>query len=333
MAEGSPKEASETASKPLVEVKANVFNVDLHGIEKFEGVTTNVVEALKRGIGRFYEPTARIRDAKADRAVANERAQTMIDLTSKAGELRDLRARLGLAADEPKFSQADRSIDYLLEDASRKQEKREKTAQAFISDSNNEPPKEDTAAHIDPDWLTKFWTLAENVSNEEIRQFLARLLTSETRKPGAISPLTLNILSTLTPQVAVRFEQFCRLSIRDGDQVFVIHPNVFAFQNIGPLDEFGITYQDLYELESFGLIRSAQTMMLNYAEQTFGSPIDYAGLPASLNFGSLQLHLLHLTRAGCELRSLLHLSPVPKYTQALQSKVGSAFTIKSWQPV
>lgn len=335
MAEETPKEGHESGSKPLVEVKANIFNVDLHGVEKFEGVTTNVVEALKRGIGRLYEPTGRRRDAKADRAVANERAQTMIDLTKKAGELRDLRARLGLTADELKFSQADRSIDYLLEDASRKQEKRERTAEAFISESNRESPTEDTTAHVDPDWLTKFWTLAENVSNEEIRQFLGRLLTRETRKPGTISPLTLNILSTLTPQVAVRFEHFCRLSIRDGDQVFVIHPNVFAFQNIGPLDEFGITYEDLYELESFGLIRSAQTMMLNYAPQTFHSPVNYAGQEASLNFGSLQLHLLHLTRAGCELRSLLQLSPVPAYTaytKALQSKLEAAFTIQSCRP-
>jgi hypothetical protein len=242
--------------------------------------------------------------------------------------VRSARMRSRLAYE--KLSQADRSIEYFLEDAVRKQNNREKTAEAFISQSNKEPPKEDTNSAIDPDLLTKFWTLAENVSNDEIRQFLARLLTKETQKPGTTSPITLNALSMLTPQAAQLFEQFCRMSIRDGDQVFVIHPHVFAFQNIGPLDEYGITYHDLYELESFGLIRSAQTIMLNYGPQGFGSPIDYAGTSASLNFSSLQLHLIHMTRAGRELRGLLHLSPIPEYTQALQSKLGTAFTILSW---
>jgi hypothetical protein len=37
MAEEPPKDGG---SKPLVEVKANVLDVDLHGIEKFEGSTT-----------------------------------------------------------------------------------------------------------------------------------------------------------------------------------------------------------------------------------------------------------------------------------------------------
>jgi hypothetical protein len=328
LTEETPSGTAEGGSKPLVEVKANLFSLEVKGIDKFEGVATNVVEALKRGIGRLYEPMGRIRDAKADRRIANERALTLIELTTKAGELAELRARLGLTGDELPFSQAARSIEFFLEDTSRKQDNREKVSQAFITESNSEPPTDDAGATIDPDWLTKFWTLAENVSNDEVRGFLARLLTKETRKPGAVSPLTLNTLSTLTPEVAERFEQFCRLSIRDEDEVFVIHPNVFAFQNIGPLDAYGITNKDLYELESFGLIRSAQTIMLNFAPQNFGSPIDYAGSPGTLNFGELQLHLIYLTRAGRELRALLHLSPVPEYTQALQQKLGAAFVIK-----
>jgi hypothetical protein len=108
--------------------------------------------------------------------------------------------------------------------------------------------------------------LAENISGEEVRMFLARLLAKEVSHPGAISPLTLSVLTTITPRVAKRFEHFCRLSIRDGDDVFVIHPTVFTFQNIGPLDAFGVSYNDLYELESYGLLRSAETIMFNFAK-------------------------------------------------------------------
>jgi hypothetical protein len=329
MANEPTKEGAEGASsKPLVEVKANVFNLELQGLDKFERVASNIVEALKRGIGSLYEPTGRIRDAKADRLVAIERAQTMIDLTTKAGELADLRTRLGFKPDELRSSQAARAIEYCLEDFSRKQDNREKTAQAFVLASNAEEPTEDAGKNIDQDWLTRFWTLAESISNEELRGFLARLLTKETRKPGVVSPLTLNTLSTLTPQVAVCFERFCRLSMLEGDEAFVIHPNVFSFQHIGPLEDYGISYSDLYELESFGLIRSAQTIMLNYAADQVALAVDYAGTPATINLSGLQLHLIYLTRAGRELRALLHLMPVPEYTQALQKKLKAAFIIR-----
>ena len=307
---------------PLVEV--NAVKLNLTGLEKFERVANNVVDAVARGIGRIYEPTGRVRDAKADRVVLNERAQAIIDLTKKVRELNES----GIAADERGSSLAARSIVYMLEDFSRRQDNREKTVQAFIEDLNQAPPTEDASAPIDPDWLTQYWTLAENVSKEELRIFLAQLLTKETRKPGAVSPLTLNTLSMMTGQIAECFERFCCLSIACDADAYVIHPNVFPFQNIGPLEEFGISFDVLYELESFGLIRSAQTIMLNYVPNLPTKRVDYAGTPADLNLSGLQIHLIHLTRAGRELRDLLHLSPVPNYTAALAQKLGDAFVLR-----
>ncbi|MGC2782054.1 MAG: DUF2806 domain-containing protein [Bradyrhizobium sp.] len=308
---------------PLVEINAVKLNVT--GLENFERVANNVFEALTRGIGKIYEPIGRVRDAKAERAVLNERAQTFIDLAAKANELRELSE---IAPDERGSSLAARSIGYMLEDFSRRQGNREKTAQAFIEDSNQVPPSEDASTPIDPDWLTKYWTLAENVSKEELRIFIAQLLTKETRKPGTVSPLTLNTLSMMTRQIAECFERFCCLSIAYDADAYVIHPNVFPFQNIGPLEEFGISYDDLYELESFGLIRSAQTIMLNYVSNMPAKHIDYAGTRAELNLSGLQLHLIHLTRAGRELRNSLHLSPLPNYTAALAQKLGDAFVLR-----
>ena len=74
---------AESGSKPLGELKITGVNVDLKGIDKFAGVFNNAIKAISRGIGSFYEPIGRIRDAKADRAVANEHSQTYIDLTKK----------------------------------------------------------------------------------------------------------------------------------------------------------------------------------------------------------------------------------------------------------
>jgi Protein of unknown function (DUF2806) len=313
------------SSKPLIEVTG--VKVDLAGIEKFKGVFNNLIKTLQRGIGRWYEPTGRVRDAKADRVVATERAQTFIDLTKKAGELAELQKKLGINADALQTSQGNRAITYLFEDILRKQENREKVIEGVAIELKNSPPERDADAEIEDDWLTQFWNVAEKISRDEVRLFFGRLLAKEVAQPGTISPLTLRVLSTLTPHVAKRFEHFCRLSIREDNDVFVIHPNVFPFQKIGPLDSFGVTYEDLYDLESFGLLRSAETIMLNFSPNLNDAPINYAGITATLNFSSLQMHQLKFTRAGAELRELLPLSPIPEYTQALSAKFKAAFVV------
>jgi hypothetical protein len=152
-------------------------------------------------------------------------------------------------------------------------------------------------------------------------------LAKEIYQPGSISPLTLGAITKLSPRAAKAFEHFCRLSIKHSEDVFVIHPSVFAFQNIGPLDQFGVSFDDLYELEAYGLIRSAETIMYNYTVAPDAPPdqIEYGGQPALLNFSGLQLHQLRFSRVGREIRQLLHLTPLPNYTSALREKFSTAF--------
>lgn len=318
----SDDQAKDGGSKPLVDI-----NVDasLKGIGELEGVLNNLVNSLSRGISRAYVPLGRYFDARADRAVTNQKAQLLIDLAKKRAELIEIEEKL---ADRPKIlpgNVGERAFEQLIEETFRKQKNREATAETTISELQLSPPTHDTDKVIEEDWLTQFWGIAENISNAEVRRFLARLLAKEISGPGSISPLTLRVLSTITPHVARRFEHFCRLSIRDDNEVFVIHPNVFAFQNVGPLDMFGVSDDDLYELESYGLLRSAETIMLNFANEQSDRKIDYAGKPMKLALSGLQLHLLKLTHAGAELRDLLVLSEFPEYTEVLSAKLGNAF--------
>jgi hypothetical protein len=160
-----------------------------------------------------------------------------------------------------------------------------------------------------------------------LSRVLARLLTKEIYQPGCISPLTLGVITKLSPRAAKTFEHFCRLSIKHAEDVYVIHPAVFHFQNIGPLDQFGVSFDDLYELEAYGLIRSAETIMYNYTVVPDAPPdqIEYGGQPAQLNFSGLQIHQIRFSRIGREIRQLLHLSPLPEYTAALREKFSTAF--------
>jgi hypothetical protein len=316
-------------SKSLIKVKISLANIEIKGLEKFAGVANNIINAISRGIGRLYDPIGRVRDAKADRAIAVERMQALIEVATKTLELREIQSRLSNDRDDLLNFQIDRASSYFVEDLLRTQQNRDKTIEAIAIELRNTTPESDTEEQIDDDWLTKFWKLAENVSNEEVRSFLAKLLVKEASRPGTVTPVTLNVLSTLTSQAAQRFEHFCRLSIRTQNDVYVIHPKVFPFQGIGPLDDFGVSYDDLWEFESFGLLRSAETITLNFEadEGAPPTPIDYAGTPAALDFRGLQLRLLKFTRAGAEIRDLLNLSPIPAYTEVLRERLKTALVL------
>lgn len=67
---------------------------DLKGIGEAaphaENMFKNLLKAIQRGIGTWYSPIGRVREAKADRAIANERADAFIDLIRKQAELQEL---------------------------------------------------------------------------------------------------------------------------------------------------------------------------------------------------------------------------------------------------
>jgi Protein of unknown function (DUF2806) len=227
--------AEHPSEKPFAEVKITGVNVDLKGLEKYTGVLKNALRALSRGIGTWYEPIGRTRDANADREVALTRVQTLIDRKRKEIEFTKLEQELNdQISVQPTIE--DRAISYVIEEATEEQNNREKVVDAVVLEFKRSPPDSDAEREIDDDWLVKFWSMAAKISREEVQLFLARLLVKEVSQPGAISPLTLRVLSTMTAIVAQRFEHFCRLSIRHNRDVYVIHPNVFSFQKIGPLD-------------------------------------------------------------------------------------------------
>jgi hypothetical protein len=94
------------------------------------------------------------------------------------------------------------------------------------------------------------------------------------------------------------------------------------------LDDYGVSYDDLFELDGAGLIRSAETIMFNYAD---GHPefekVNYAGLKAEISFVGKQVQLIQFTKSGRELRNLIELTENKKYTTTLKENLKDSFKI------
>ncbi|MEK6407666.1 MAG: DUF2806 domain-containing protein [Acidobacteriota bacterium] len=287
-------------------------------------IKQNAILALANGVAGLITAALDIPTAYLDRVSEVARAKTEGKVTVTLAAARAAAKRL-----EGDRDLAERALDYFGSKIVGEQQNRESVARKFLNRLAESPTDEDTSSDIDEDWLTAFWRLAETKTSDDVQELLARLLTSEVTRPGSVSPTTLQTLSVLTSDLGRAFERLCRLSIDDGDSVYVIHPQVFAFKTMGPLGEFGISYEDLFELDGAGLIRSAETLLLDYAESEDHKAelVDFGGVRASIDLAGKQVHSIQFTRAGKELRRLIALAPVPEYTNALKKRLGDAFVL------
>lgn len=188
-----------------------------------------------------------------------------------------------------------------------------------------------TQKEISNDWLTAFWNIVGGKSEDEIQKVLSKILSEEIINPGNISIHTLQTLSILDSKVGKIFARFCNLSIDDGDTAYVIHPNVFAFQNIGPLEDYDISFNDLLYLDGANLIRSTEALRINFAKSEIQEEnyelINYAGKKAKIDVSDLQLCLIYFTQSGKELRGLINIEENLNYTEKLKSLLKEKFVL------
>lgn len=289
-----------------------------------EVIKYNAITAFSKGIGKvidgaFDVPVAYLENkAKVIRARGDAEVKLISSASDSAAALFQTDSEL-----------ANRALSRFGKDIIESQINRENTASKTLTHLNSIEVKTDTTERINDDWLTIFWNLSSTKSSEEVQEILAKILTKEIVKPRSVSPNTLNLLSVLTSDLGHALSRLSNLSIDDGKSCYVIHPHVFAFQNIGPLEDYGISYDDLFELDGSGLIRSAETLMLNYAKgKSEFEKVNYAGMEAELNLVGAQVNLIQFTKSGRELRNLIELTENKKYTQALRDKFKDSFVIK-----
>lgn len=287
-------------------------------------IKNNAITALAKGVGNIINSASNIPvsyfDSISREITAKSEAKVkLIEESSKEASK--------LFATDSEL--ANRALGYFGSRIIEEQVNRESVANKTLINLSNTNVTESTNKRIDEDWVTQFWRLAETKTKEEAQEILSRILTTEIIKPNSISPNTLQLLSVLTSDIGNAFQRLCNLSIDDGDSCFVIHPNVFTFQNIGSLDDFELQYNDLFELDGANLIRSAETLMVNYSSHDNESfeKVDFANENYKIDLSDKQLHLIQFTKAGRELRNILELKLNETYLKALNNKLGDSLKV------
>ena len=185
----------------------------------------------------------------------------------------------------------------------------------------NEQPINDEP--LDEDWTTRFFNIAEDISNEEMQALWGRILAGEIKEPKSYSFRTLEFLKNLSKSEADIFTKFAEIRINSGDKNFIYNPKNDFLEK-----EFGIYFTDKLLMVELGLIVSKDSLEFSLnpsGNNKVVNALQYGEkaivLYKEANVPKQGLEVLVFTKIGLELSKLITQSFNLKYTELICSKL------------
>ena len=175
---------------------------------------------------------------------------------------------------------------------------------------------------LDEDWKTRFFNIAEDISNDEMQSLWGRILAGEIKQPKSYSLRTLELLKNLTKNEAEVFTKFAQLRIIAGDKSLIYNQDNGSFLE----SEFGITFSDRLLLTELGLIASENNLEFSFIETNqnkMNNILNYGKkgivLFRSENTPRQPIKVLIFTKTGNELANLIQQIPNEAYIKKICS--------------
>jgi len=112
-----------------------------------------------------------------------------------------------------------------------------------------------SAEELDSDWMARFFRIAEDLNNEQMRLLWGRLLAGEVKRTGSYSLRTLDVLRNMSQHEAEIFARVGRFAIKGPpEQAFLLNQGQFLEQAAG------IKVKDLLLLREVNIISPSDVM-------------------------------------------------------------------------
>ncbi|KIC01699.1 hypothetical protein OA88_12640 [Flavobacterium sp. JRM] len=269
------------------------------GITLFEGKPIEkLIQVISQGIGTLYRPRAirKEADAEAYKIQVIEKAKTIADAENKLIEFEMLNAI------EQK----------ILFKEHRKQNNIDNIIDVAVKQIIQEP--EISTESVDPDWTTRFFNIAEDISNHEMQKLWGRILSGEVKQPGSFSLRTLELLKNITKYEAEVFTKFAKLNVKHNGGHFIpfLYYEYFEIQ-------FNIPYTEILLMIELGLISSETAIGLNFPSlKEPGISLFEIGetgiyVTTSAHNEPYSVPILTLTKIGLELSTLIPIESNTEY--------------------
>jgi hypothetical protein len=266
-----------------------------HGIP----IPPSLIGRVRHGLGRLVDSTfsaaARAIDRRTERADYDLKEQRK--LVSKV-------AAQGLPHIDPMVAEAI-AMGFINDYALKHKNKTEIAALALIelekSDLTSDEFKD---SKLDIDWLNFFSDVSAQKSSPEMQSILARILAGEIRQPGKFSPLTIQVISTLTQEAAQLFERLAQETLIDEGTAVVLVSKEESERSSG-IPRLDLLWPELAKLQSHGLITSPQTVGYNVTGSENVIVRNKRGVMAPNGVTEANCFCILMTQSGRELCEIL----------------------------
>lgn len=193
---------------------------------------------------------------------------------------------------------------------------------AFAAEElRNEQPVTDEP--LDEDWTTRFFKIAEEVSNEEMQALWGKILAGEIKQPKTYSLRTLELIRNLSKNEATTFMKVANFAVKSANANYLFKTNDEELLN----KTYNINYGDIALLIEIGLIQPGDFVSYQLLQQpndsqrvfTSGNVIFIAKIKA--NTPTIQMPVNVFTNAGNELIKLINPNPPFDYLTAVAKSI------------
>jgi len=204
---------------------------------------------------------------------------------------------------------------FVEEEASRQKNMEDITEQAISGLGEDSDPSD-----VEDDWISNFFEKARIVSDKEMQELWAKVLSGEANRPGSYSRRTVNLIADLDKKDALLFSRLCSYGWMIGNIV----PLVFDVQE-EIYNRNGINFNSLSHLETLGLIQFNNIAGFSRLQLPKRFAVTYYGRPLQLemeheNDNKLELGKVLLTQAGQELAPVCGSTPADGFFEYVQEK-------------
>lgn len=247
--------------------------IDLKGISE---PLTKLIDSVSKGIGAIYEPTQKVRNAKAE-------AKTMTILAEAETSVKDYISK-----------RAFERINY-------KEIRRQNNIDSIVKGAATALPEKVSPKPVDEDWIVNFFELCQDIGNMQMKQIWSKLLSGEITKPGTFKHRTLQAVKALTPEEAKIFTTICCFSFQPQENTYVFTSLSHDFFEY--IRGNGISAQAETHLKNIGLISHSRIFTTTKKQDTmfyFSKPYNIKQKNRSKDKGAF-LEVFPFTEIGNEL--------------------------------
>ena len=277
-------------------------SISLVNLGRLSKPADTLIKKVSSAVGGIFEPLQIVRVTKARAKADLIRAKSEIEIT-------DLQRR---------------AMHRFVEEEAQRQENMESITEKALSGLNDESDP----SKMEDDWVANFFDKSRIVSDAEMQEIWAKVLSGEANIPGTYSKRTVNFLGDLDKRDAVLFQNLCRFGWIIGNFTPLIFDSEADIYN-----QKGINFTALTHLDSIGLIQFNHLSGFERTELPKMFTVLYCGKPLMLEFpkesgNNLPIGKILLTQLGQELVSVISAPGVDAFVEYVEQQWKQFIPIK-----